>query len=91
MKAQIHQTLRQESSLYIALKPGVPLLDFSFWNIEFIFSCNMSENVPALYVWDNLLITYSRERPDNKWEVFAEEAHKALLVNRREFLNSLKN
>lgn len=73
MKAQIYQSLMQESSLYIALKPGVPLLDFSFWNKEFIFPCDMSENVPALYVWDNLLIAYSREWPDSKWEVFAEE------------------
>lgn len=92
MKAQIHQTLMHNSSLYIALKPGVSMLDFSFetqnsyfWVICLeIFLPYMSETICSLP-------TEKIDQIESRKCLLKKEAHTALLVKRREFLDSLKN
>lgn len=92
MKAQIDQTLMQESSLYIALKPGAPcwILAFETKNLYFHVIClkmflpYMSETICSLPTQEN-------DQTASRKCLLKKESHIALLVNRREFLNSLRN
>lgn len=75
-ESQIYQNLMHNSSLYMALKTGVSLIDFSIWSIELIF------HVISLKFLRLRQCTYYLVKNwlDRKWEACAEErgAHSSI-------------
>lgn len=85
-ESQIYQNLMHNSSLYMALKTGVSLIDFSIWSIELIFPRNKSE----ILMSETMYLLPGQKLARQK-HVLKREVHIALSVNGNKFLYYLKN